>query len=303
MRQIQLVPVCLAALVLQIQLEGVIAAGRSFSEGISLRTSASGGVSSPAELEEQEENMEVLEEASPLVASRPTPSPHPQVFLQSSAPFVENPAAASFDALPEAPRAHSGVHAARKWKNQAPEQVSDTARPIDGKLAVPPSLRKPGAETLQQKKRTKEAAEEAILMQAPVKQPWPPPSKRTKCHPECMEGRGTCNDNVCFCKSPYTGVSCQHKIQDLSRFPIPLVIAFGIFCAIVGCILARIIYWIPLDYCSFCVPSVASHSAPGTVKKEVWHPPEPSSKKKQEAPKPQASADQHPHLSGHDDHT
>eukprot|EP00927_Polykrikos_kofoidii_P078757 TRINITY_DN75573_c0_g1_i1.p1 TRINITY_DN75573_c0_g1~~TRINITY_DN75573_c0_g1_i1.p1 ORF type:complete len:260 (-),score=32.03 TRINITY_DN75573_c0_g1_i1:35-814(-) len=31
------------------------------------------------------------------------------------------------------------------------------------------------------------------------------------CHPKCIEGRGICNDNLCFCKTPWVGVRCEKK--------------------------------------------------------------------------------------------
>merc|ERR1719214_447908 len=32
------------------------------------------------------------------------------------------------------------------------------------------------------------------------------------CNPPCTK-HGVCNDNRCFCKTPWTGSSCQHQIK------------------------------------------------------------------------------------------
>lgn len=272
---------CLLAALLQSGFQGVRAKGRSYSDG----------VESPAELEEQEESFEVLEEASPAEVPRPV---QPQVFLGGSfAPLPLGDRAPKVLVAPPSPKTYPtrDVHSASLMAVPANKEVPRAPRPL------PPtqSFRRPVPEPSQLEK-----TEEANMMQTPVKQPWPPPSKRTKCHPKCMEGRGVCNDNVCFCKSPYTGVSCQHKISDLSRFPIPLVIGFGVFCAIVGSILARIIYWIPPEFW-LCFPTPSSRTAPSMVKKEVWHPPE-IGKTKKDSPKSDLPPD-HKHLVSHDDHT
>eukprot|EP00397_Hematodinium_sp_SG-2012_P068137 GEMP01108982.1.p1 GENE.GEMP01108982.1~~GEMP01108982.1.p1 ORF type:complete len:158 (+),score=14.59 GEMP01108982.1:132-605(+) len=32
------------------------------------------------------------------------------------------------------------------------------------------------------------------------------------CNPICSEGKGICNDGLCFCRSPYEGAACQHEV-------------------------------------------------------------------------------------------
>lgn len=61
------------------------------------------------------------------------------------------------------------------------------------------------------------------------------PLDPTVCDPPCIEGRGTCNDNRCFCKSPYEGTTCQHKVQMEKRLGPTLSTGILLSALVVGC--------------------------------------------------------------------
>ncbi|CEM32782.1 unnamed protein product [Vitrella brassicaformis CCMP3155] len=52
-----------------------------------------------------------------------------------------------------------------------------------------------------------------------------------QCSPPCVEGRGICEDSQCFCRHPYTGVSCQLTVDSQSKIGFSLTI--GLFCVAV----------------------------------------------------------------------
>lgn len=88
----------------------------------------------------------------------------------------------------------------------------------------------------------KEAKVNSSLKQA-MPTNWPPePEKATdECNPPCIEGRGVCNDNICFCRSPYTGSTCQHNVKDLFRVSYSLTVGCAVACLIFGCFLAKML--------------------------------------------------------------
>ena len=53
------------------------------------------------------------------------------------------------------------------------------------------------------------------------------------CEPPCVEGQGVCNNNMCFCKSPFRGSSCQKSADELSNARV----GWGLAGGIVGCAL------------------------------------------------------------------
>lgn len=90
-----------------------------------------------------------------------------------------------------------------------------------------------------------------------------------KCQPPCIASRGVCNDNVCFCRSPYTGTTCQHKAGTLARVSIPLVVGFAGVSLLMGILAAQGVHaWISGMYAQRL-----SALGDGYVKKEVWCPP------------------------------
>lgn len=51
----------------------------------------------------------------------------------------------------------------------------------------------------------------------PSEEKKPHPTQNTNdgnCFPACMEGRGVCGDQVCFCKHPYTGAQCEQELEE-----------------------------------------------------------------------------------------
>jgi len=55
------------------------------------------------------------------------------------------------------------------------------------------------------------------------------------CHPPCLEGRGICNDGVCFCRSPYRGIRCQTESDiALLRFNYGIVAVIVVLSAVIG---------------------------------------------------------------------
>jgi len=93
--------------------------------------------------------------------------------------------------------------------------------------------------------------------------------KYSTCSPPCKQGRGVCNDNMCFCKSPFVGTTCQHKVGAYSRAPFPMMIGFAIVSFVMGGLGAQIVH-------AVSVRAVEGRTgwlhATGT-KQEVWRPP------------------------------
>mmetsp|Transcript_63888 Transcript_63888/g.152367 ORF Transcript_63888/g.152367 Transcript_63888/m.152367 type:complete len:269 (+) Transcript_63888:125-931(+) len=89
------------------------------------------------------------------------------------------------------------------------------------------------------------------------------------CDPPCMEGRGVCNDNICFCMHPYTGSICQkHTEQDDNIRPTHLQLAA--ICAIailLGVVIALLIF-----SCYVEAHTRAQKFGAQEPKKEVWKP-------------------------------
>jgi hypothetical protein len=72
---------------------------------------------------------------------------------------------------------------------------------------------------------------------------WPPmDDSYSQCDPPCHESRGICNDRVCFCKSPYTGSTCQNKETGLYRAPRAVAVGFAIFALFLGGVVAKVVF-------------------------------------------------------------
>jgi len=101
--------------------------------------------------------------------------------------------------------------------------------------------------------------------------PWPPPSTETStCNPPCIQGRGICNDNVCFCKSPFSGSTCQHKIQtrQMYRFPKIAMVAMALVCIAVGLLAAKLVF----SFTQNAVERRLAKYGEGKAKFEQWQP-------------------------------
>lgn len=101
------------------------------------------------------------------------------------------------------------------------------------------------------------------------------------CKPACIKGRGICNDNICFCKTPWTGTACQHEILAGSyRFGPVMTSAIAVASVILGVFVSQIVF-------SFIREQMEQRNASlgqETVNKESWTPSESGSKKKRAKP-------------------
>jgi hypothetical protein len=97
------------------------------------------------------------------------------------------------------------------------------------------------------------------------------------CNPRCIPGRGICNDNVCFCKTPFTGTRCQHSLYDTAyRFSFTMLVASAVASTLFGVVLAYFIY-------GFIRESLEKRMAllgEPQVQKECWMPSDRGSKKR-----------------------
>lgn len=106
---------------------------------------------------------------------------------------------------------------------------------------------------------------------------WPPESSPyDKCDPPCIQGRGICNDNVCFCRSPFTGSTCQHKVKALYRASKVMVVGFAAICFLLGMVLARLV----MAFFTAAAETKAANFGPVLPIQEIWMPPD----KKKETP-------------------
>lgn len=100
-------------------------------------------------------------------------------------------------------------------------------------------------------------------------------SDGNSCNPPCVEGRGVCNDNMCFCKSPYTGSTCSHKVSALIRVKYPMLVASSIVCLVLGALAAQIIH----GFIARRQEKRLVYLGDGLVRQELWTPPDNSKKK------------------------
>lgn len=101
--------------------------------------------------------------------------------------------------------------------------------------------------------------------------PWPPDDDTyTVCNPPCILGRGVCNDNVCWCKSPYTGSTCQHKITDFYRVKKVLCVASCAVAIVFGILSARLVF----AFSERKIETRLEHYGKGKTKFETWAPPD-----------------------------
>jgi hypothetical protein len=102
----------------------------------------------------------------------------------------------------------------------------------------------------------------------------------SKCHPPCIQGRGICNDNLCFCKTPYTGTTCQHKLSSYSRIKYPMLVAASIVCLVFGILFAQILH----GFVTSRIEKRLVWLGDGMVKQEIWMPPDNAKGKKKGGP-------------------
>jgi len=117
----------------------------------------------------------------------------------------------------------------------------------------------------------------ASLQEGAPKIPWPPSNQAyTSCDPPCIQGRGICNDNVCFCRSPFAGSTCQHKQTDLYRAPKIMVVGFAAVCFGVGILMSKLMF----SFSEHAIETRLEKYGAGKRRYELWAPPEDSKKKK-----------------------
>lgn len=89
------------------------------------------------------------------------------------------------------------------------------------------------------------------------------------CEPACVEGRGVCNDHVCFCKHPHTGTQCQFTARndEFIRISYALVVVISLIALMVGTVLASLVF-----IC--CVEAKNKLTSYGKVssRSETWKP-------------------------------
>eukprot|EP00930_Biecheleria_cincta_P095922 TRINITY_DN87815_c0_g1_i1.p1 TRINITY_DN87815_c0_g1~~TRINITY_DN87815_c0_g1_i1.p1 ORF type:complete len:403 (+),score=65.95 TRINITY_DN87815_c0_g1_i1:42-1250(+) len=98
----------------------------------------------------------------------------------------------------------------------------------------------------------------------------PPPtaiSRDTSCNPACVEGQGICEDNICFCRHPYTGARCEEELHE-EGMRISWMYVTIILCAVL---------WLGmlLGECIFCYTKgdpKQQNVGKSLVVKEVWRP-------------------------------
>jgi len=87
------------------------------------------------------------------------------------------------------------------------------------------------------------------------------------CNPACAAGRGICGHGVCFCRSPYSGPTCEVEFkEDFMRFGYFTVVCLVSVAIVLGFFAADIVWRVTR-------PSPKA-AAVGTqqVKKETWRP-------------------------------
>jgi len=107
-------------------------------------------------------------------------------------------------------------------------------------------------------------------VQAEPKGTFNPVKPQRICDPPCIQGRGVCNDDVCFCKTPYTGTTCQHKLGGWMRISYALLGAACVVSLFMGSLLAQIVHAIVQS----SYEKRLSWLGDGIVNKELWAPPE-----------------------------
>lgn len=237
-------------------------------------TVATSGGASPADVEEEEdEELEPLDQSSPpafgsaqpaalqveAVAKPDAPPRRQQVVV--TAP--QQVAVAATQAAPAVLAAGIGDEADEEALFQLPAALPHAAPPR------PPAV--PAVTGGGHAKLDFRLARTNVSLEDPAVAVWPPATNSfMTCDPPCIEGRGLCNDNVCFCRSPFTGSTCQHKMTDLYRAPVPMVAGFAVVCFVMGIVLSKIIF----TFSEHAVETRLQRYGPGKKKCESWTPPQ-----------------------------
>jgi len=235
---------------------------------------------SPAEIEEDEESQQEI----------PAAQPQPQfsevlldeVAVPGMLPKAPAPAepAVSMPLLSKDPRPSqdislmSGDLAARKIPSM--ESMANELAAMPGQLA---SMVRPAAESQRPLPALhKNSSMHLVAGESDVPKDPAIYDLKHVCDPPCQDGRGVCNDRVCFCKTPYYGTVCQNAILSGGawRFGPVLVVGIALACTFLGFLFAVIVYGFVRDGIEQRMVSLGAD----TVNKESWTPSENTTKKK-----------------------
>lgn len=242
---------------------------------------------SPAEAEDEEEG-DLLEPVTNQFAT--TGFLPPQAELQSAEGSEDTTAATASQPIPTAPRLHPEALFHFTPPRRRPVLLATTvgaahrtSRPSAASLAAaaftgspPVQLALFHKESMPGGNRTGKiptgllSTNENLEESKPKSKIWPPRDDTyTVCDPPCIQGRGICNDNVCFCRSPFTGSTCQHKQTGLYRAPRVMVLGCAACCILFGLVSARLVFALSQRK----IEKRLEHYGKGKQKFETWSPP------------------------------
>jgi len=90
------------------------------------------------------------------------------------------------------------------------------------------------------------------------------------CEPGCIEGQGVCEDKICFCRTPFTGLQCEKKVKGgLLRFSYSAVAFATAFAALVGSVIGMMLFRASLEAQR---QMTTFGEAEGGKRSEVWKP-------------------------------
>jgi len=258
--------------------------------------------SSPAALEEeldQEDDDDQPASSIPSISSESLPS-LPQQEPQQPAPEPLEvsqpiPVVTPQWAAPEITAADAGLLASlQQLPGVAPQRSALPQWAVPGTFKLPATVPEPeavfqfspppaslpvlgGRAAAASKPTSSWLQSNASLQEGAPKIPWPPSNQAyTSCDPPCIQGRGICNDNVCFCRSPFAGSTCQHKQTDLYRAPKIMVVGFAAVCFGVGILMSKLMF----SFSEHAIETRLEKYGAGKRRYELWAPPEDSKKKK-----------------------
>lgn len=249
--------------------DAVVASLESQETGANIQSSQ-GSLASPAAVEDEEEEDQQLDGTFPLDNGHVNPDAEDG---GSAAPAAA-PTNRAF--LPPQP---AGTPSQVRPQHQ-PEAVFHFTAPHHSQAAtVPTVVRSPVHQTPGNALKGQRRGGDALANAANISMaqhswpavPWPPPgTEASTCNPPCIQGRGICNDNVCFCKSPFSGSTCQHKIQtrQMYRFPKIAMVAMALFCIVVGLLAAKLVF----AFTQNAVERRLAKYGEGKAKFEQWQP-------------------------------
>lgn len=242
-------------------------------------------IQSPAEMEEEEETTQEVPDSQPSL-SVALDDPLSDIALPQAAPKLKvAPAAAA--APPVAPAVAPppvvsipAVEASQKQQLALLEELAVTPvyKAPEPKLPVA-KARGNAVSTpmLRNDRNLTKGTTHFVDGEAPKDPTIYALDEHKQCNPPCKAHRGVCNDRVCFCKTPYTGTTCQNEISAGSyRFGPTLVVGCSVVALGLGIFMAMIIYSFIRENIEKRMVSLGDE----TVNKESWTPSDTGTKKK-----------------------